>query len=548
MTKITFLTFTLIACALQCRCEQLFVGIMETESYKDLELSISAFAGVSRIPELNQMLSERGKQFTALPEMKGFEPDKRIRIIQTVDPEEPLSEINPANIAIFTTRDGGKAIEDMLASTYRKQTYWRSHISIYDKPFSTNVVSEVAFMQDGQYILTSRNKNALLWISQNKKLLNAAPLKQSGALKLLLNPQRVAAVLNAKGDPRILKIFKPAEILPELESCTVSLTIAPQSLTITSQAKALAGSPLATLTKNLKNTSPKQPDITPPNSFLQSISYCEAPDIWNRFAINLQNYVVPALNNIDHKKLFAGKRTQYLAPAPEGKGLIFVQIDALKNKDDVTKVINSLESLMPTDSQIKLKKEPVEAGDKCTRYKLTLKESNLAEEKRSVYYTTASLFIQYAWLEMQVVDNNLISVIGPKNNIDAVVKSLNIEKKEMSLLNEISARNKDLNEGILCGTKIQISKAVRHTASIIPKITKEQLQILPEPGYGITFGLNKSEGTTLTASLQISTDEIVALSHIGNDARDLMQKLLTSMLIEQLEESKTIRETPIGNN
>ena len=529
---------------MMCQGKHLFVGIMESDSYKDLQLSVSAFAGVTRMPELNEMLKKKARQLTALPEVKGFEPEKRIRIIQTVDPDEPLSEINPANIAIFTTRDGGKAIEDMLAAAYRKQTYWRSHINIYDKPFTTNVFPEIAFMQDGQYILTSRNRNALLWISQNRKLLNAAPLKQRGALKLLLNPQRVAAVINAKGDPRILKLFKPAEILQELESCTMGLTIAPQSLAINTEAKALSGSPLATLTKKLNTSGAKQPDITPPDSFLQSMSYCEAPDLWNRFAVNLQNYLIPAFSAIDHKELFTGNRTQYFAPAPKGRGLVFVQSNEIKDNASVVKMMKTLESLVPADAQVRLKLEPAVAEDKCTRYKVVLKDNSKEEGQSSVYYTVASLFLQHAWLEMQVAENKLISVVGPKNSIDNIVDNLKTQKKEMPLLNEIAARNEEIKNGIICGTKVKISSALRHTASIIPNITKEQLQILPEPGYGITFGLNKTESTKLTASLQISADEIAALSHIGNDARDLMQKLLVSMLMERIEKSQKPKEAP----
>ncbi len=545
MIKFIVLIHTLAISAMLCQGKQLFVGIMESDSYGGMELSISAFAGVTRLPELNQFLERQGKQLTALPEMKGFEPDKRIRIIQTVDPNEPLSEINPANIAIFTTRDGGQAIKKMLSITYQAETYWRSQISVYDKPLSTNAVPEVAFLQEGAYILTSRNKNALLWISQNKKLINAAPLQQSGTLKLLLNPQRAASVLNAKGDERILKIFKPTEILQELESCTAGITIDPQNLTITVEAKALAGSPLATLVKNLKESKSKQSDITPPNSLLQSTYNCESPDLWNRFAINLQNYVIPAFNNIPHKELFTGKRTQYFAPASKGKGLVFVQSDKIKNKDSVTKMMETLEEFSQIDAQIKLKLETAEDESKNTCYKIILNESNETNETTSVYYTAASLFLQHAWLEMRIVDDNLICVVGPKNSIDDVIISMNTPRDGISLLAEISARNQNLKSDILCGTKFRITEALRYMASFIPKITTEQLKILPKPGYGITFGINKANSEKLTASLQISADEYSALSRIGSDAQDLMQKLLVSMLMEHIEKTQTPSDSKV---
>jgi hypothetical protein len=531
-----FLFCAIILSTLHCCGEQLFVGIMETDNYKDLELSVSAFANVTRIEGLNDMLKTKGAQLTSLPEMRGFEPGKRIRIIQTVDPLEPLSGENPANIAILPIRDGGKAIEEMLAAAYKNRTYWRSNINIYDKPHTTNVVPQVAVMQEGMYLLTSRSKSALLWASDNKKILNAAPLKQKGTLRFLLNPQRVAAVVNAKADPRFLKVFNPETILQELESCTAGVTLDPQSLNMTIWAKPLEGTPLTTLAYNLKSPDETLLNAAPRNSFLQSISHCSNTEVWDRFALNLQNQIVPALTKIRDKGLFSGERAQYLAPSPDNKGMLFVQIETLKEGADVLPAISTLDRAVSTDTLVTLKKEGEETEP--VRYKVVLKEDDIKKEQDSVYYTVALLFLQHTWLELQVVDNKLITVLGPRGSIADVTKNLNAYKKEITLLREISIRNEDLGKNILCGSQVRILAALRHTASLIPKITSEQLNTLPEPGYGITFGLKKESDENLAVSFQITADEVSALSRVGSDARDLMQKLLVSMLMQRLDDNK----------
>jgi hypothetical protein len=251
-----------------CFSEHLFVGIMEVENYKELELSATVFANVSRIPELNDLLKTKSAQLAALPVLSGFEKTKRIRIIYTIDPDEPLSDINPANIAIIPTMDGGKEIENILNKNYMNHSYWRSNINVYDKPISTNIFELVAVAKKNRFLITSRSKSALLWVSKNKKLLNAPPLQQEGTLKFLINPQRVAAVLNVKGNPVLLQLFKPVDILQELEICNFTLTLNSQNLNVTVEASPLEGTPLTTLAKNLKRPDATLLNAKPYNAFL----------------------------------------------------------------------------------------------------------------------------------------------------------------------------------------------------------------------------------------------------------------------------------------
>ncbi|MFO7937829.1 MAG: hypothetical protein R6V06_09530 [Kiritimatiellia bacterium] len=530
-----FFFFFLISIAPLCHARQLFVGILEADSYNDVKLSISALAGVTRIKDLNSFCDVHGAKLTGLPVMRGFEADKRIRIIQTIDPEKPLSEINPANTAIFVTRDGGQTIKNMLEKNYRNHRYWRSGIRIYDKPLTTNLAAEVAYMQESKYILTSRNRNAMLWMLQNSKLLNAAPLKQQATLKLLLNPQRAAAVLETKADTRILKLFKPAEIMQELEKCLIGVNIDPQVLTVNAEIRPLTGTPVASLIESMSKTETTPRDISPPDSLIQSITCNNSPEIWDRFAPNMQNYLLPALKTFNHEDLFTGQRIQY--SAPKGKDLVFVQADDIKNKTNVIATINSLENAMPSESVIGLQRVNPDPEKDLVRYKFILKEKAETKSQNTVYYTIASLLLQRAYLEMKVVDNTLISVIGPENSLQDVTARLKRKEKDMTLLKEISARNNQLSEKIICGTKFRVSQALRETISVIPNVTREQLAILPEPGYGITVGLEKPENGTLKASMQIYADEIAALNHIGDDVRKLMQKIMVSMLMKSIEDT-----------
>jgi len=517
-----------------CRGEHLFVGIMETEDYKSLELSISAFANASRTPEIKELLPEKGAQLTALPVFSGFDRNKRIRIIQTIDPDEPLSDINPANIAILPIIDGGKAIEKILKTTYKSRSYWRSDINIYENPSSTKNFNLVAVAKAGRYLLTSRSKGALLWAIKHTKLINAAPLKQKGALKFLINPQRTAAVINAKANPTLLPIFKPIEILQELKMCTLAITIDNQRLTVTADATPLAGTPLTTLAKNLNKPDESLLNSVPPGAFLSSISKCTEPEIWNRFSLNLQDYVVPAFTALNQRALFTGERMQYLAPTPDRKGLVFVQVETIKDAVNLQRSITKLDKLMPQDSQVVLKKITPPKDSSVTSYEVHIKKDDKKSETYAIK-AIASLFIEHANLELTIKEDKLITVLGRSGSIKAVIEGMPGSPRNLSLLKEIHIRNDDLDESILTGTKLQLSKLVRFTASIIPNITKQQLDILPLGGYGSTFGLSKKRTGSIKASFQISADEIHALKSIGTDGRELMQKLLISMLMKRIE-------------
>ncbi|MDA3926507.1 MAG: hypothetical protein PF904_17590 [Kiritimatiellae bacterium] len=519
-----------------CFSEHLFVGIMEVENYKELELSATVFANVSRIPELNDLLKTKSAQLAALPVLSGFEKTKRIRIIYTIDPDEPLSDINPANIAIIPTMDGGKEIENILNKNYMNHSYWRSNINVYDKPISTNIFELVAVAKKNRFLITSRSKSALLWVSKNKKLLNAPPLQQEGTLKFLINPQRVAAVLNVKGNPVLLQLFKPVDILQELEICNFTLTLNSQNLNVTVEASPLEGTPLTTLAKNLKRPDATLLNAIPSNAFLESISKCEEPEIWSRFAVNLQNYLIPSLREINNKKLFTGERIQYLAPSENKKGLVFVQIETLKDAAAVKSAISKLGGVTRDDSPITLEKiEPAknkEPKHLCFKINLKNKDEDILS---SSIYTIASLFIQHSYLEMQITDNKLITVIGVKDCIKDALNNMKGSQKNISLLKELSVRNEAFDKDPVSGTKLEITKLLRFTASIIPNITQQQLNILPEGGYGSTFGLIKENDKTIMGSFQISADELSALKNVGADGQQLMQKLLMSILMKRIE-------------
>lgn len=526
-----------------CHGEHLFVGIIETESYHTLELSVSAFAKVTGIPEFSEQFKTRASQLTALPVMAGFERDKRLRVIQTIDPAEPLSENNPAFIGIIPILDGGKEIEQLLAEHYTHNAYWRSNISVYSKPGSTNLLPTVAVAKEGRWLLSSRSQEALLWLTEHPKLLSAPPLPQKGTLKFLLNPQRAAAILSVKGNLTALQLFKPVEILQELEICSFALTLEAQSLTITAEATPLAGTPLTTLAKALRKPETALLNSAPPGAFLTSISNCEEPEIWNRFALNLQNHIAPALTQLKTKEIVTGERAQYLAPSSDKKGLIFVQIEPLNNASALLEAMQTLDQTAPSDAAIFLEKvaPPIDQQAASLCYKLRLKPKD-EKSAPSVIHAIGALFIQHAYLEMAIRDNQLITVVGPKNSLANVISRLPGSQRNISLLSEMDIKNESFNRDPLSGTKLEFTKLLRFTASIIPGITQQQLAILPTGGYGLTFGLDKESGTTLKGSLQISADELAAAKNISTSGRELMQKLLLTMLTQRIERMELLPE------
>ena len=528
-----------------CAGDQLFVGIMEADSFRSLEMSVTAFAEVSRFPQMKDAFRRTCRELTALPELNGFEQDKRVRIIQTIDPAVPLGDTNPAWLAILPIRDGGTAIESMLAESYGNSTYWRANISIYDKPASTNLFPQVAVVQEGMYMLTSRSKEALFWACENRKLLDAPPLTQKGSVRMLMNPQRFGAILGAKGDSRVLDFLKPVEILQELDSCTMAVLMDAQSLTFTAQVRPLEGGPLAVIMKNLTKPDTSLLDSAPSGSFLQSISRCNDPATWNRFTLNLQCQALPALTALNNGALFPGERAQYLAGTADGKGLIFAQFDTVKDISSVMETIRALDGQTRGESGIFLEKEAAAQESKTVRYKVGTKKDE-SQENQSAFHSIASLFLQHAWLEMQVEGNRLITVLGPRGSMTEVLNAMNAEKSGISLLREIHARNTNAGGNLMSGMKLQLSGAFRHIASILPHVTKEQLAALPAPGYGITFCLGQPDDRSLNASLQISADEVHALSRIGNDSRELMQKVLVAMLMERIEKASTNQDKRPG--
>jgi len=530
-----YILLTSLCCQYLSFGDQLFIGIAETDSFDKLELSIEAFARTARKPELKTIFRRKFAEITALPEIKGFDSDRRIRIIQTLDPQEPLSGVNPANIAILPILDGGEKIEKMFAAAYKNSSYWRSEINLYETPLTTNLYQTAATMKSGRFILVSRSKNALLWISENKKLLNAAPLEQKGNIKLLLNAPRLGAILNAKLDPRWQEAFKVSDILQECETCSITVNIEAQSAALTIRATPFDGSPMMALIRNLK-----QPDQTlwasvPKNSFLQSISRCDNPEVFNRFAFDLREYLIPALKEFHQNAALAGERVHYLAPSSDNKGLVFVRIDKIKEIATLQQQIAELDKLATDQNMIWLEKETTESANQPIRYKVKINENMRDDGNTTALQAVSTLFLRHAWLEMQITSNRLVSVLGHKGAAANAVNAINSATPPQNLLQEIYVRNANIGAQPLTGTKVQASGLLSFLASIIPHVTREQITMLPQPGYGVTLGVQKPEENQFIASLQISADEVATLSEISKNYGALIQKVLVSMLMKSIE-------------
>ena len=200
ITRRLALAAVLAVSARGSRAEQAFVGILEADSYQSVIYGASAFSRVADLPIALEVINATLMKTLALPSFTGVSSTDTMRVVQTVDPALPLTDSNPANVAIMPLSDTGATVLRSFSTAYATRSQSGS-ITLFEQPNDTNLAARVAVAVTGRFLLTSTSRAALVWAWENRtRLIDAPPQTIAGTLRVLVNPQRLADVLGTRSE------------------------------------------------------------------------------------------------------------------------------------------------------------------------------------------------------------------------------------------------------------------------------------------------------------------------------------------------------------
>ncbi len=527
--------------------ERLFVGIMEADSYQNILYGASAFSRVADLPIALELVSTALTKNMAVPSLAGVSSQDTLRIVQSVDPALPLSEDNPANVAILPLADNGTALLGAFASSYKKKTAFAS-VNLFEDPSDTNLLPRVAVAIEGHHALTSASRDALLWAWENRaRLIEAPPQSIPGTLRVQVNPQRLADLLGTRSElaATVLNVDK---LLRDFETFSFALALDGQAITFTVRGKPKEQTPLCTLAAALRQPNERCWNGLPDNAFFASLSACAAPKLWDDYLGKTRVRLLRPITDLAPQTAFGGERLLYLAPTSDKKGLCFVQIEPVTNTAVVREAIQKLHTVDTKDGVTLKRETPRRSGDtQIETYGITLQPpasdagtTNQPPEP-STLLTLMSLFLKQAVLETAVTDGHLITVIGPGHSLEKELPGLTFPEKSLTLNRKINGQDAALEGGKLsAGSSLHLATLLRYIVSIMPGVKPEHLRVFPVGGDGATFGISQSADRTLTASLRFQTNEIAALQRINRDGREVLQELFFQMFASQMMNLQTL--------
>lgn len=531
-----------ILCA---RGERLFVGIWEADSYQSVIYGASAFSRVADMPYALETTQASLTRNLAVPGFAGLSGSAMLRIVQTVDPSLPLSDDNPANVALIPLVDRGDAVRAAFLAAYTRNTP-SPPLTVFDKPSDTNLAPHVAIAVDGRHLLTSRSKDALLWAWNNReKLINAPPQSLPGTFRVLVNPQRLADLWGSRGE-KAARILNVEKLIRDFDTLTLAMTLEGQAISLTLRGAPKSGSALETLTAACRAPAPSLWNGLPDNAFFASVSACGRPDLWepylNATTFRLLNFSAQAVP----QTALTGETLWYLSPGKDRKTLSLVQIAPRTQTNAAPNAILRPFGVADTNPDIRLTPKPERQipGARIRTYAISLVPPSSAvqgkkTEEMSAVFTLLSLFLKKAVLEQAVTDRHLITVLGPEKSIDEQLAALTFNAQALNLGRKISAQDAALTDPLTTGASLHAVDLLRYLVSLMPDITPEQLQRLPFGGDGVTFGICKA-GRTVTASLRIYANEIAALQRVNRDSREVLQELFFQMFARQVMDQQQI--------
>ena len=324
--------FAVAASAFYVRSEQVFVGILEADSYQNVIYGASAFSRVADLPIALEMVNDALLKNLVIPSFKGVSSTDTLRIVQTVDASKPLSDGNPANVAIIPLPDSGATVLESFSAAYTTRAENGTVLSFEHPKDNTNLAPRVNVAVTGHHLLTSTSREALAWAWENRSRLVDAPLQSfPGTLRVLVNPQRLADILGTRSE-KASSVINLDKLLRDFDTLSFSFTLDGQALTLALRGKPVAGSALQSLQGVLRPPSARLWNGLPADAFFASLSACDNPKLWNAYLGESHLRLFRPVADLAPQEVFTGDRLLYVAPTKTKKGLCFVQIEPVKKR------------------------------------------------------------------------------------------------------------------------------------------------------------------------------------------------------------------------
>jgi len=530
-----------VPAVLTLRAERFFVGVLEADGYQSLNYGATAFGRVADLAVAAEIVDSVLLEMLALPSLSALAPGQLLRVIQTLDPDQPRGETNPAHVAIVPLAVTATAFYGLYGAAYESRRD-RGPFICYEQPKSTNLPTRVMVAVSGRYALTSRSEEALAWVWENRTRLIDAPAQRiPGTLRLLVNPQRLADVLGAKTE-QAAALFDFDRFIRDFEALSFSLSLDGQAIALTLSGTPLADSNLDYFVRALHPPSDRLWNGIPKHAFFASVSACSRPELWDTYLGKTRLRLLMPTADVLPPAAFNGEHLFFLCPTHDKLGLCFMHVAPVSDAAAAAVAITKMDG-QKLDEGISLKRGPSRKseGVEIASYEFVFpeppagaQEKPIALKDASVLYTLLALFLKDAVLECAVTDGRLITFIGPRQAFEGSLADLTFGDVPLTLRRRIGVQDAALSQDLCVGSMLAATALLKHLVAIMPGVRPEHLRVFPMVGDGATFGICCGEGRTLTASLRLQSNEIATLQHINREGRQVLQELFFQMFSVRL--------------
>lgn len=520
--------------------EYLFVGIMETDSYQSAIYGASAFSRIADLPLALDLVNDTLTKNLLTPSLAGIATQERLRVVRAIDVSRPVSDDNPANIAIIPLADRGETLRGAYEAAYASRSS-AGMTTLFESPADTNHPPRVALAVAGRHMLTSTSREALSWAWENRsKLIDAPPQNIPGTFRVLVNPQRFADLVGSRNQA-LSPLLDTGKLLRDFESLSFSLTLEGQAVSLTLRGTPKKDSQLDAFARSVRKPSDNLWHGIPEKAFYASLAANSQPDTWTPYRGSARLNLLHPVGGLAPDSAFTGDRLYYMAPNRDRKGFCLVQIEPVTNAAPVRDAIKRFHSAEKDDLFALSPQPPRRVGDiTIETYGISpqpaVRTQGTPAEAPSVVMTILTLFLKNAVLETAVTDGHLITVIGPPGSIDEEFATLRFQEKMLTLSRKVGVQHTSLAGDMTCAASMRLAAFLRHVVSIMPGIKPEQLRVLPLSGDGATFGIALTDEPVINVSLRIEANEVAALQRINKEGRELLQEVFFQMFAKQMME------------
>lgn len=513
--------------------EQMFVSILEADSLESINYGAVGFSRTADLPLVREQVEAWLNGSVLVPKLAGIAPNELLRIVLTVDPGKPIDKNNPASVALLKVIDDGTTARQELAAAYQRQRDERD-FAIYEEPHDTNMVARVAVATTGHWLITSESVEALGWVWENRQRLIGAPRQTlPGTFRVLVNPQHFADLYGARIEV-LLPLFKFGEFLREFETLTLSFTLSGLYAGVTISGTPLKETALAALVDSWQLPEESFWSAVADQPYFVSLgSYADGAQ-WQPFLVeNSFEIFKPFVEGVD-----PGVRVTQIVATRDNKGLCLVQQSRVKSGEAATARMRALADNQSESATFKLKhgRSRQVGGSTIEVYEFEQQKfSTDIENSTSLLQALLMLVIRNAVLEVTVVNDWQVIMLGPQGALDELLPPRDYQARHLTLNRVIGNQDDALDHDLVFGGKLLSSSLLRQAVTIMPEAKQEQVRRLPLGGDGAFWGIKKRDDT-LVASLRIYANEIAALQRINRDGRATLQEIFFTIFTKQLME------------